>query len=105
METAPEKPSPFGILSSFLLSADGSPPETRIGIALATSVALLLSFVFFVFVRRSPGEKVEPPKHLSVKTDRDADAEDDGKKKVVVFFGTQTGTAEGFAKVRFVFGS
>ncbi|KAG6511988.1 NADPH--cytochrome P450 reductase 3-like [Zingiber officinale] len=98
METAPEKPSPFGILSSFLLSADGSPPETRIGIALATSVALLLSFVFFVFVRRSPGEKVEPPKHLSVKTDRDADAEDDGKKKVVVFFGTQTGTAEGFAK-------
>ncbi|XP_074561067.1 NADPH--cytochrome P450 reductase 3-like [Curcuma longa] len=97
MELTPAKPSPLDLLS-FLVGADGSPPEARIGVALATSVALLLGFVFFVFARRSPGGKVEPPKHLSVKTDRDADVDDDGKKKVVVFFGTQTGTAEGFAK-------
>ncbi|KAE8673570.1 NADPH--cytochrome P450 reductase [Hibiscus syriacus] len=49
--------------------------------------------------RRSGSQKpkqIVPPKPLIV---RDLDEEvDDGKKKVTVFFGTQTGTAEGFAK-------
>ncbi|PPD82708.1 hypothetical protein GOBAR_DD20357 [Gossypium barbadense] len=42
-------------------------------------------------------KQITPPKPLIVK-DRE-DEVDDGKKKVTIFFGTQTDTAEGFAKV------
>ncbi|CAL0307017.1 unnamed protein product [Lupinus luteus] len=66
-----------------------------------TSVAVLIGCVVALIWRRSNANKIEPllvPKRL-VEKDIDDDVEiDDGKKKVTVFFGTQTGTAEGFAK-------
>ncbi|GAV59576.1 NAD_binding_1 domain-containing protein/Flavodoxin_1 domain-containing protein/FAD_binding_1 domain-containing protein [Cephalotus follicularis] len=66
---------------------------------LTTSVAVLIGCVVILFWRRSNGQKskvVEPPKPLMFK-EPEVEA-DDGKQKVTVFFGTQTGTAEGFAK-------
>lgn len=67
---------------------------------LTTSIAVLIGCVVVLIWRRSNGSKtktVEPPKPLIVK-EPEVEA-DDGKKKVTIFFGTQTGTAEGFAKV------
>ncbi|XP_074563342.1 NADPH--cytochrome P450 reductase 3-like [Curcuma longa] len=65
---------------------------------LTTSVAVLVGCAVIFFFRRFGGKKLaELPKPLAVKTQQEA-ADDDGKKKVTVFFGTQTGTAEGFAK-------
>ncbi|XP_028795064.1 NADPH--cytochrome P450 reductase isoform X1 [Neltuma alba] len=66
---------------------------------LTTSVALLIGCVVVLLWRRSGGQKVkavEPVKPVIVKEPEVE--EDDGKKKVTIFFGTQTGTAEGFAK-------
>ncbi|XP_030544195.1 NADPH--cytochrome P450 reductase 2-like [Rhodamnia argentea] len=66
---------------------------------LATSIAVLVGCVVVLVWRRSGGKKLrsfEPPKPLVVK---EPEPEvDDGKKRVTIFFGTQTGTAEGFAK-------
>ncbi|KAK4792315.1 hypothetical protein SAY86_022750 [Trapa natans] len=65
---------------------------------LATSIALVIGCVLVLVWRRSGAPKpqpkpkpVQPPKQLEPEFD-------DGKKRVTVFFGTQTGTAEGFAK-------
>ncbi|XP_010548619.1 PREDICTED: NADPH--cytochrome P450 reductase 2-like [Tarenaya hassleriana] len=66
---------------------------------LTTSVAVLIGCVIVLVWRRSGGNKpklVEPPKPLVIK--RREEEVDDGRKKVTIFFGTQTGTAEGFAK-------
>ncbi|XP_010525727.1 PREDICTED: NADPH--cytochrome P450 reductase 2 [Tarenaya hassleriana] len=66
---------------------------------LTTSIAVLIGCVFFLVWRRSGGNKpkrVEPLKPLVLKP-REEEVED-GRKKVTIFFGTQTGTAEGFAK-------
>lgn len=67
---------------------------------LTTSIAVLIGCVVVLVWRRSGSQKpkqIEPPKPLIVK---EPELEvDDGKKKVTIFFGTQTGTAEGFAKV------
>ncbi|KAI4344411.1 hypothetical protein L6164_011642 [Bauhinia variegata] len=64
---------------------------------LTTSIAVLIGCVVVLIWRRSrPKPQLPPPKPLIVK---EPDVEvDDGKKKVTVLFGTQTGTAEGFAK-------
>ncbi|XP_071737126.1 NADPH--cytochrome P450 reductase 1 [Rutidosis leptorrhynchoides] len=65
---------------------------------LTTSVAVLIGCVVVLFWRRSAYKKsvIEPvvivPKKIK------EEEVDDGKEKVTVFFGTQTGTAEGFAK-------
>ena len=68
---------------------------------LTTSIAVLIGCVIVLLWRRSNGSKpkaVEPLKPVIVKA---PELEvDDGTKKVTIFFGTQTGTAEGFAKVR-----
>lgn len=67
-----------------------------------TSIALLIGCAFLLIWRKSNGGKSsralkEVPKPLVFKEEEEVD-EDDGNKKVTIFFGTQTGTAEGFAK-------
>ncbi|WCJ42344.1 NADPH--cytochrome P450 reductase [Euphorbia peplus] len=68
---------------------------------LTTSVAVLIGCVVVLIMRRSNGQKskksdVHVPKPLIVKEVEDE--VDDGLKRVTVLYGTQTGTAEGFAK-------
>ncbi|XP_057536807.1 NADPH--cytochrome P450 reductase-like [Amaranthus tricolor] len=68
---------------------------------LITSIAVLIGSALLLFWKKSNGGKVskvvDVPKPLIIKEEDDEEV-DDGKKKVTVFFGTQTGTAEGFAK-------
>lgn len=68
---------------------------------LTTSIAVLIGCVVILIWRRSSSSKpktLELPKPMIFK---EPEPEvDDGKMKVTIFFGTQTGTAEGFAKVR-----
>lgn len=68
-----------------------------------TSVAVLIGcFVVLVWRRSStkkPVQELEPMKIVVPKREKEPEV-DDGKKKVTIFFGTQTGTAEGFAKVK-----
>lgn len=70
---------------------------------LTTSVAVLIGCVVVLVWRRSSTKKsakeLEPPVIVVPKRVQEEEV-DDGKTKVTVFFGTQTGTAEGFAKVR-----
>ncbi|XWS28097.1 hypothetical protein CRYUN_Cryun25bG0036500 [Craigia yunnanensis] len=66
---------------------------------LTTSIAVLIGCVVVLVWRRSSSQKpkqIDLPRPLIVK---EPESEvDDGKKKITIFFGTQTGTAEGFAK-------
>lgn len=68
---------------------------------LTTSIAVLIGCVVVFVWRRSSAKKprlgFEPPKPPAVREEPEPEV-DDGKKKVAIFFGTQTGTAEGFAK-------
>ncbi|KAI3782214.1 hypothetical protein L2E82_12251 [Cichorium intybus] len=67
---------------------------------LTTSVAVLVGcFVVLVWKRsaKKSVKEIEPPKIVVPKRQLEEEV-DDGKKKVTIFFGTQTGTAEGFAK-------
>ncbi|XP_008789667.2 NADPH--cytochrome P450 reductase [Phoenix dactylifera] len=113
MESGSMKPSPLDPFSAILTGkfvGDGVSPETgtamiaenrQLLMILTTSIAVLVGCAIVLVWRRSAGKKVsrpvEPPRPLVVKPDREPDM-DDGKKKVTIFFGTQTGTAEGFAK-------
>lgn len=67
---------------------------------LTTSFAVLIGCVV-VFVWRRSNDKssksLEAVKLVAPKVEPEEEV-DDGKKKVTIFFGTQTGTAEGFAK-------
>nr|ALO61915.1 NADPH cytochrome P450 oxidoreductase [Thapsia garganica] len=67
---------------------------------LTTSFALLVGFGLVLMWRRSTTKSVksvEPAKIVIPKFEMEEEV-DDGKKKVTIFYGTQTGTAEGFAK-------
>ncbi|KAL4590009.1 hypothetical protein LXL04_002927 [Taraxacum kok-saghyz] len=66
-----------------------------------TSVAVLIGCFVVLVWRRSSTKKlvedVKPEQIVVPKREKEPEV-DDGKKKVTIFFGTQTGTAEGFAK-------
>ncbi|KAL0334388.1 UNVERIFIED_CONTAM: NADPH--cytochrome [Sesamum angustifolium] len=117
MESTSEKLSPFDLVAAILkgVKLDGSDGSSEAGrsavvallmenrdlvMVLTTSVAVLIGCVVVLAWRRgSPKKKpVEPPKLVLPKAAPEPEEVDDGKKKVSVFFGTQTGTAEGFAK-------
>lgn len=59
---------------------------------------LVLGFAFFVWRRRADNS-TPTYQHVAAVVDDSWEDEADDTKKVTVFFGTQTGTAEGFAKV------
>ncbi|XP_039041226.1 NADPH--cytochrome P450 reductase 2-like [Hibiscus syriacus] len=91
-KTDPSNASAAEIASIFL-------ENKELVMILTTSITVLVGCVVVLVWRRSGSQKpkqIVPSKPLIVK---DLDAEvDDGKQKVTIFFGTQTGTAEGFAK-------
>uniref|UniRef100_A0AAT9URG5 NADPH--cytochrome P450 reductase n=1 Tax=Mitragyna speciosa TaxID=170351 RepID=A0AAT9URG5_9GENT len=120
MDSSPERLSPLDLMAAIFSGGkiDGSnvsesggplPPavmamlmENReLMMILTTSVAVLIGCVVALVWRRSSGSAkkvVEPPKPLVTKPVVEPEEVDDGKTKVTIFFGTQTGTAEGFAK-------
>ncbi|XP_020109051.1 NADPH--cytochrome P450 reductase-like [Ananas comosus] len=117
MQSGSMKPSPLDLLSAILTGkprggGDGVANASAAAIVedrelllaiLATSVAVLVGCAVLFLWRRSaakrPSKAAEPPRPPPVRTEPEPEPEaDDGRKKVTVFFGTQTGTAEGFAK-------
>ncbi|KAL3643094.1 MFS transporter multidrug-resistance type transporter [Castilleja foliolosa] len=118
MEPTSEKLSPFDLMSAILrvVKLDNSNGSTEapapavvtllmenkdLMMMVATSVAVLIGYFLFLSWRRAAGSKkksAELPKLVVPKAAAEPEEVDDGKKKVTIFFGTQTGTAEGFAK-------
>nr|WPE13582.1 CPR1 [Aconitum vilmorinianum] len=102
MQSDSVKISPFDLMSA-ILSGEANPtlPENRrILMILTTSIAVLIGCVALFVWRRSSAKKTgKTVEHLKPLIVKKSELEvDDGRKKVTVFFGTQTGTAEGFAK-------
>ncbi|XP_057973592.1 NADPH--cytochrome P450 reductase [Malania oleifera] len=71
-------------------------------VIVTTSVAVIVGFVMFLWRRSGEqGKEVKPVvalKSTVAAAEEDGAEADLGKTKVTIFFGTQTGTAEGFAK-------
>lgn len=73
-------------------------------VVLTTSLALIFGLLVFLWKRSSDNRSKEArqvvvPKTVPLKDNEEEDDVGPDKVKVTVFFGTQTGTAEGFAKV------
>lgn len=73
--------------------------ETAV-VLLTTSLAVVIGLLVFVLRRSGDRSKEVKPAVVpkAVEVEDEEEAVDPGKVKVTVFFGTQTGTAEGFAK-------
>ncbi|VFQ62263.1 unnamed protein product [Cuscuta campestris] len=72
-----------------------------VAVLLTTSLAVVIGLLVFVWKRSGDRSKEVKPAvvHKAVEAEaEEEDVVDPGKVKVTVFFGTQTGTAEGFAK-------
>lgn len=80
----------------------GSSVSDSVLLIVTTSFAAIVGLLVLSWKRSSDRSKelkpVVIPKSLSVKDEED-EAELAGRIKVTIFYGTQTGTAEGFAKV------
>ncbi|XP_073014770.1 NADPH--cytochrome P450 reductase-like [Primulina eburnea] len=118
MEPTSERLSPFDLMAALLKgvkleklngSSEVAQPavltmlvENRdLMMVLSTSIAVLIGCVVVFLWRRVGGsakKAVEPLKLVVPKAILEPEEVDDGKKTVTIFFGTQTGTAEGFAK-------
>lgn len=94
------------IESALGVSLGGSVTDSVIVIA-ATSIAVLIGLLVIVWRRSSDRSKeVKPVVALKLpisSKEEDEDLVDSDKTRVTILFGTQTGTAEGFAKVRITF--
>lgn len=113
MEPSPQKLSPLDFVAAILKGdmARAAPRgvaamlmENRdLAMVLTTSVAVLIGCVVVLAWRRTAGsagkKQLQPPKLVVPKPAAEPEDAEDEKTKVSVFFGTQTGTAEGFAKV------
>ncbi|KAE8798377.1 NADPH-cytochrome P450 reductase [Hordeum vulgare] len=86
------------VLPPELAAAAGGDPLAALA---ATAVALVARLLVLAFWLRSGGSVPPKPPPASFRPPQvkvDVDDADDGRKRVTIFFGTQTGTAEGFAK-------
>jgi hypothetical protein len=107
------KPSALDLLAALLTGRDpeggahwaSALAENRhLFLLLTTSLAVLVGCGVALLVRRSSAPRAAAaaaqaaPRPLAAKPKDEPDP-DDGRQRVTVFFGTQTGTAEGFAKV------
>lgn len=90
-------------VESVLGMSFGDSVSDSVVVIITTSFAVVLGLVVFISKRLSERSKVVKPlvvpKSLSVKDEEDESEALAGKTKVTIFYGTQTGTAESFAKV------
>ncbi|CAN1341012.1 NADPH--cytochrome P450 reductase [Linum perenne] len=90
------------LVESFLgVSLQGVSSDVLL-LILTTSIAVIVGLVVFLWKRSSDrGKDVKPPVVFPTPSSRKEEEDESalsGKTKLTVFYGTQTGTAEGFAK-------